>query len=206
MGLAERQRVIALLSTDHALRERFRLDPRGATHALGLSIADGRALENLDFESIDGFGRSLWLKRRSEVENLLPLTILALGPRRWRDCFHDHAAHYQPAGVHKPLDDALAFVSWLGNSANHPTDEDGNRSRAPGWLVELSRFEAGFLRCRNRRLRCERFHYRVDQIAQALARGDQPTAQRLEPSSWPMWVFWVRLTRSRSPCVWILPR
>lgn len=210
MGLAERQRVIALLSTDHALRERFQLDPRGVAQALGLGVSDCRALADLDFQALDGFGRSLWLKRCSEVEVLLPLTVRALGPERWRRLFHQHARLYRPMGIHKPIGDAIGFASWLFESASSRIDAyhgpDPESPRPPTWIVELACFEAGFLRSRDRLILCERFRHRVIQIARSLAVGDQPAAELLKRSRWPAWVFWVRLVRDQSPRVWVIPR
>ena len=137
MGLPETQRFLAHLYTDGDLRERFFADPDGVGHAWELTAADIQQVAQAPADQITFFAHSLQSKRLGEVRKLLPLTCRALGPRAG-DLFRRYADTPVPAGVKKHRLDALGFAAFLDHL---PPSDLG----APAWLLDVLRYEAGWL-------------------------------------------------------------
>lgn len=174
MGYAELQSALARLCTDPTLRSKVRDDPEGFAQILSLDANDLRMLERFAFPQVEAFARGLIAKRRGEVADLLPLTCRALGHDRLRSLFARHAERYQPTGVKKHLDDALAFAEYLRRSS----------IAEPRWLRDLVRFESDGLLMSSgrRRLAIRAFAYPVHEIARELHQGRDVVVDRPAPT------------------------
>src|SRR2546423_7809356 len=79
MGLSEIEQILARLSADEALRERFVNDPVALGRELGLSAAESRQLKREAASRFDSFAKSTSERRFVEIGKLLPLSHRVLG-------------------------------------------------------------------------------------------------------------------------------
>src|SRR2546423_15563380 len=79
MGLSEIEQILARLSADEALRERFVNDPMTLGRELGLSAAESRQLKREAASRFDSFAKSTSERRFVEIGKLLPLSHRVLG-------------------------------------------------------------------------------------------------------------------------------
>lgn len=138
MDLAQTQKILARLCTDSAFRAEFQVDAVRAATALGLTEDEARAAAAIPSAQIDCFAQTLRRKRAEEVRQLLPLTYCALESGFAR-LFQRHADEYQPSGVCKHRDDALAFGAFLSR-------QKGN----PRWVLDVARYETAQLMAQSR--------------------------------------------------------
>jgi hypothetical protein len=177
--------MLARLYTDAALRARFFDDPEAVGAELGLGWDDLTRLGPLSEAQVGRFARSLWSKRRKEVEKALPLTLLALGEDRFATLFLRHASGPVPSGVQKHRADAIAFAAFL-------EDEADAGHLGPAWVVDLMRYEAARLLAwdSTRRWLVLRLRHTLDDLVQAALGGGDPA-----PRSCPTLAVWFRPTR-----------
>ena len=109
------QHLLAVLYTDAALRQRFSIAPESVAEEFGIDAAAARQLADLPSAQVGGFARSLLRKRMNEVGRLLPATSRVLGAR-FAPLFESHAAQFQPQGLRRHFDDAVAFAAFLSRS------------------------------------------------------------------------------------------
>ena len=194
MGLAETQRLLAQLSTDSGLRERFGTDPEGVSTEWGLGADDRDAMGRLSVNQLQFFARSLQIKRLGEVRKLLPQTCRALGLRAV-PLFRRFADQSVPSGLHKHRTDALGFAVFLETILPEET-------ALPLWLLDVLRYEAGWLtagRWHVCKTRCD-----IAAFLRGLERGDTP-----DTASRPAFALWWRLSASgplRHRIVWLSRR
>jgi hypothetical protein len=175
MGLADVERALARLYTDAALRVRFATDPQQAAAELALSPDDLAYLTEVPAGDIESYARSLVSKRAGEVRKLLPLSCRALGETALRQAFEEHARTYVPTGVHKHVEDALAFArSWL---AGHPEAD---------WQRDVVRYEAARLHLLSRSWRVKIACFAHDVRSYAADRDLAVPPRR------KIWVAWLR--------------
>ena len=179
MGLAETQRLMAHLYTDSGLRERFFTEPDSVGAEWDLSADDLEALRGLSAGHTEFFARSLQTKRLGEVRKLLPQTCRALGPRTV-PLFRRFADQSVPSGLHKHRADALGFASFLERVLREET-------ALPPWLLDLLRYEAGWLIASAPACRWYSCRTRRDIVAyvRGLDNGDTPLA--FSRSAYAVW-------------------
>lgn len=169
MPLAEVQAALARLVTDSQARAAFQSDPAAVAASLGLSSGDMQAISR----GLDKFAGTLKAKRRLDAAKMLPLTARALGA--------DFARRFR-AGLTEPAQgtraDALGFVRSL---SREPEPERP-------WLVDLVRYEAGFVETRSGGLRLKGFRYEVTEIARALETGAVVAPRRR--FTFALWFRW----------------
>ena len=138
MGLAQLQCLLAQLSTNADLRERFLADPRTAGLTSGLTEAEADELARLSGRQLRFFAASLRRKRLHAVARLLPRTREALG-ERFIALFEQHAELFVPRGTSKHQADALSFADFLEQRLRQ-------EPVAPSRALDLLRYEAARLR------------------------------------------------------------
>jgi hypothetical protein len=129
MDLIAIQRALVKLYTDKKAREQFATDPVAVGLRLGLSSADAAVLAKTPKQELEWFAGSLVIKRRGEVEKLMPATTKVVGAP-FRELFQEFADRGTPDGVHKHITDASAFAAFLGRNGDKP------------WIADLAKFEA----------------------------------------------------------------
>jgi hypothetical protein len=134
MDLKATQRLLAELYTDGALRQRFAVSPADVAKEFGIAPAEAHHLEELSAAQLAGYARCLKRKRLSELRRALPGTCRALGADL-AGLFDLHAARYQPQGVNRQVDDAVAFAESLRDARHR--------------IAEPARYEANWLRIRH---------------------------------------------------------
>jgi hypothetical protein len=131
MGLAEVQRVLARLSIDPALRDRFFADPTDVGAELGLAAQEALGVAQVPRRHVEQFAASLHRKRRDQVRRVVPIAARALG-REFAALFDRYVGESPPRGSKADLDDAAGFVAAMCRWANHLESE---------WAVDLARYE-----------------------------------------------------------------
>ncbi len=163
MGLAETQKFLARLYTSAALRERFSADPLQVGKEFGLSADEAQQLGQTSARALDFFADTLLSKRLREVVKLMPLTHAELR-QNFASYFKQYAAETPiPEGGKKHLEDALAFAEYLQNFRQDEQD----------WLMDLIRYEAGWLKASKPEVRrvIRFFRYQVDKSLRPLPVG-----------------------------------
>jgi len=175
VGLAQTQHILARLYTNATLRERFFRDPEHVGQEWGLTPDEVRHMAELSRQQVNHFAASLMHKRCNEVVKLLPLTHRVLG-ETFTCLFREYAGVYVPCGTHKHHDDALAFAAYVAHDRAAPG--------IPPWLLDLARYEAGWLKAKEStcRILLRHFRYHVGEIVDRLARGDAITACPRQPT------------------------
>ena len=100
MGLADVQRITALLATDAEIRARFASDPEAALHSIGASDDDIVVLRRLSVKDLELFATGLLRKREGAVRDLIPLSASLLG-RDFAAEFREFSLSNHPTGVKK---------------------------------------------------------------------------------------------------------
>lgn len=163
MGLVELQKVLAKLYTDTELREHFFSNPQfGET--LGLTPLEVQQLSELSVSQVNLFASSLKRKRLGEVKELLPLTQRVLGKDFSKE-FWCYSETYNPSGIKKHYQDALAFAKFLEQQKLEPV-----------WIRDLIRYEKAWLEAMEPRCRSlmYRFDYDMKSLIQSLQRREDP--------------------------------
>jgi hypothetical protein len=131
MGLAEIQVVMARLSIDRGLRDRFFADPCAVGGELGLAAQEALNLARISRRQVEQFADSLRRKRRDQVRRLVPIAARALG-QEYAVLFDRYFDEAPPRGSKAELDDAVGFVAAIERWADQPK---------PLWAAEVARYE-----------------------------------------------------------------
>ena len=110
MSLPELQRMLARIVTAPDLREHFLDDPAGVADSQGWDARLAGVLATVPPHRLRHYGESLVNKRCREAARCLPLTFQALGTRRFRSLFREHAVASTTRGPARHRDDAIAFA------------------------------------------------------------------------------------------------
>ncbi|MCU0239026.1 MAG: hypothetical protein MUC29_06255 [Pyrinomonadaceae bacterium] len=113
MSLLEQQNFLAKLFTDTDLRENFWLNPNEIGLANNLNETEVTEIAKINEQDFNYFAESLYFKRLSEVENILPLTVLAFGKTNFRETFKEFANQFLPKSIKKHLEDSVEFCDFL---------------------------------------------------------------------------------------------
>jgi hypothetical protein len=135
MGLADVQRVLARLSIERALVDRFCADPSAVGAELGLVADEALGLLQIPRRQLEQFADSLRRKRRDQVRRAVPIAARALG-REFETLFERYVDESPPRGSKADIDDAAGFVAALGRWAEQ---------LEPPWAADVARYE---LACR----------------------------------------------------------
>ena len=131
MGLAEVQQVLARLSIDRALRDRFFADPAATAAEMGLAPGDARVLAQIPKRQVEQFADSLRRKRRDQVRRVIPLAARALG-RQFAALFDRYLDESPPRGSSADIEDAAGFVAAIRRLEGR---------LEPDWAIDLARYE-----------------------------------------------------------------
>jgi hypothetical protein len=131
MGLAEVQQVLARLSIDPALRDRFFAAPDAVGAELGLAAQEALGLARVPRKQVEQFADSLRRKRRDQVRRVIPITAQTLG-REFTVLFTRYLDSSPPRGSKADFDDAAGFVAAIRRSGDQ---------LQPEWAVDLARYE-----------------------------------------------------------------
>src|SRR5262245_49918065 len=112
MGLAEIQEVMARLSIDRGLRDRFFANPAAVGGELGLASQEALGLARISRRQVEQFAESLRHKRRDQVRRFVPLAARALG-KEFAMLFDRYIDEAPPRGSKAELDDAVGFVTAI---------------------------------------------------------------------------------------------
>jgi hypothetical protein len=174
MGLADVQKVLARLSIDRALRDRFFADPAAVAAELGLAPQETLALAQIPRRQVEQFADSLRRKRRDQVRRAIPIAARTLG-REFAALFDRYADLSPPRGAAADLDDAAGFVAAIGRTPD-PLE--------PDWAVDLARYELAWRQAA--RAGClpivRMFRFPVSRLA--IGREPEPVAQRATVACW----------------------
>ena len=174
MGLAGVQKVLARLSIDGALRDRFFADPAAVGTELGLVAQETLVLAQIPRHQVEQFADSLRRKRRDQVRRVIPIAARALG-RQFTTCFDRYADESPPRGASADLDDSAAFVAAIGQWSDQ---------LEPEWAVDLARYELAWRQAaRAGRVPIVRlFRFPVARLA--IGRETEPVAPRATVACW----------------------
>jgi hypothetical protein len=188
MSLSDIEQILARLSQDAALRERFVDDPVALARELGLTAAASRQLRREAATRFDSFEASPRERRTVALGKLMPLTQRALGGR-FAAHFRRFAATHQPAGIERLFGEALDFACYL--EARLREERVGS-----GWTLDLLRYEKARLKAAdpNRRLVAAAFAHDISRLVRSVARK----AERHEAVRRPSVAVWWR-TRRHAP-------
>jgi hypothetical protein len=117
VSLIEQQNLLAKLFTDSNLRENFWLNPNEIGLANNLDEKEVADLSKINEKDFNYFAQSLYFKRLSEVENILPLTVSAFGKTNFRENFKEFANQFLPKSIKKHQEDAFEFTKFLEQKA-----------------------------------------------------------------------------------------
>jgi hypothetical protein len=164
MGLTEIEQILARLSTDESLRERFVEDPFALGRELGLSTVGSRQLRReaaARFDSIDASPRA---RRFVQVYKLLPLTHRVL-KGRFTYYFDRYVAEHGAVSFERLFGDVLAFADYL--EARMKEDHLGS-----GWTLDLLRFEKARIKAADpkRRLVVATFRHDISRLVRGVMR------------------------------------
>jgi hypothetical protein len=180
MGLAEIQTVMARLSIDRELRDRFFGDPTAVGSELGLGAQEALGLARTPKRQLEQFAESLRRKRRDQVRRIIPIAAGALG-REFAVFFDRYIDEAPPRGSKAELEDAVDFVAALQRRSDELD---------PSWAADLARYELAWRQAaRAGGVPIVRmFRFPVARLAAGLER--KPVARRATVACW-----W-RLTRT----------
>ena len=118
------------------------------------------------------FATSLKRKRLGEVRELLPRSAKALN-KDFSKFFWQCAETYNPQGIKKHLDDAIAFATYIEKMNNIE----------PEWILDLVKYEKAWLEAAepNQRLIVRYFLYAIDDNFQVLKQPFLAVWFRLSP-------------------------
>ena len=180
MGLAEIEQILARLSADEALRERFVNDPVALGRELGLSAAESRQLKREAASRFDSFAKSTSERRFVEISKLLPLSHRVLGGR-FNAHFNRYIASHKQGGIERLFGDALDFADYLAEKLRE--ERVGS-----GWTLELLRYERARVKAAdpNRRLVVAVFRHDISRLVRSVARRDEQPAvvRRATVAAW----------------------
>jgi hypothetical protein len=164
MGLTEIEQILARLSTDESLRERFVEDPFALGRELGLTTVGSRRLRRAAaarFDSIDASPRE---RRFVQVYKLLPLTHRVL-KGRFTYYFDRYVAEHGAVSFERLFGDVLAFADYL--EARMKEDHLGS-----GWTLDLLRFEKARIKAADpkRRLVVATFRHDISRLVRGVMR------------------------------------
>jgi hypothetical protein len=133
MGLTEIEQLLARLSADEDLRERFVNDPFAFGRELGLTTVGSRQLRRAAAARFDSIAASPRERRFVQVYKLLPLTHRVL-KGRFTYYFDRYVAEHGAVSFEHLFGDVLAFADYLEKRLNE--DHLGS-----GWTLDILRFE-----------------------------------------------------------------
>ena len=169
MPLAEEiEQILARLSADAALRERFVNDPATLARELGLTEAASRQLTREAAARFDSFAAQPRDRRLVEMGKLLPLTQSVL-QGRFAAHFRHYAAAHEPGGIERLFGDALDFAGYLEGRLRE--ERVGS-----GWTLDLLRYEKARLKAADpdRRLVFALFRHDISRLVRSVARRQEP--------------------------------
>lgn len=178
MGLAEQQKALALLYTDAGLRERFFLDPLDVITEIGLKEDEAKKLAEVSKDELLFFSESLVWKRLNEISKLLPLVRKALC-KDFDKIFFEFSLIFNPTGIKKHLEDAIAFCEYLETRIEK------------GWRFDLIRYEKSLLEFDglNRKFLLRRFNFDLREVFEKL-----PQENKIDVVKRKIWFgVWLRL-------------
>jgi hypothetical protein len=130
MSLLEQQNFLAKLFTDSDLRENFWLNPNEIGLANNLEENEIAEIKKINEQDFNYFAESLFYKRLSEVENILPLTVTAFGKNNFRENFKEFANQFLPKSIKKHLEDSVEFCNFLQK-----------KDLEKIWLIDVVKYE-----------------------------------------------------------------
>ena len=133
MELKKTQALLARLYTDEPFRKAFIADPAQAAAEYKLNYAELDQLAELAVGPAKTFSFALIRKRFGQIVNHLPATRRVLRRQTW-DAFRAFAGQYNPKGIGRHLDDAIAFANFLGGKQITQMD-------APPWWPLILGYE-----------------------------------------------------------------
>jgi hypothetical protein len=174
MGLAEIQNVMARLSIDRRLRDRFFADPAVVGNELGLGAQEALGLARIPRRQLEQFAESLCRKRRDQVRRVIPIAAGALG-REFAALFDRYIDEAPPRGSKAELEDGVGFVAALQRWSDQLD---------PSWAADLARYELGWRQSAQAgRVPIVRmFRFPVGRLAAGLER--EPVAPRATVACW----------------------
>jgi len=119
MSLLEQQNFLARIFTDPELRETFWESPQQIGQENGLKGSEIIQIQNIVAKDLNFFADSLFRKRLSEAEKLLPVTKNAL-KNDFAPLFRNFSGSFQPNSIKKHLEDALEFCKFLQRQKANP--------------------------------------------------------------------------------------
>jgi len=164
MGLSEIEQILARLSTDDELRERFVNDPFALGRELGLSPTGTRQLRRAAAVRFDSFAETPHERRFVQVNKLLPLTHRVL-KGRFTHYFDRWVAEHGAVSFEHLFGDVLAFADYLENRL---TDEH----LGSGWTLDLLRFEKARIKAADpkRRFVIQTFRHDISRLVRGVMR------------------------------------
>ena len=164
MGLTEIEQILARLSADEGLRERFVNDPFALGRELGLSAARSRQLRRAAAERFDSIAASPRERRFVQVYKLLPLTHRVL-KSRFTYYFDNYVAEHGAVSFERLFGDVLAFADYL--EAKIQEDHLGS-----GWTLDILRFEKARIKAADpkRRLVVATFRHDIKRLVRGVMR------------------------------------
>ncbi|HZT57708.1 MAG TPA: hypothetical protein VFA21_03685 [Pyrinomonadaceae bacterium] len=180
MGLTDIEQILARLSTDESLRERFVREPVALARELGLSAAESRQLKRAAASRFDSFARSARERHFVEISKLLPLSHRVLGSR-FDAHLNRYLATHETGGIERLFDDTLDFADYLERKLRE--ERVGS-----GWTLELLRYERARVKAAdpNRRLVVVAFRHDISRLVRSVARKEEHPAlvKRATVAAW----------------------
>jgi hypothetical protein len=173
MSLSDIEQILARLSSDEGLRERFIREPVALARELGLSAVESRRLRRAASSRFDSFAKSARERRFVQISKLLPLSHRVLGSR-FDTHLNSYTTTHEPGGIERLFGDALGFADYLEGKLRE--ERVGS-----GWTLELLRYERARVRAAdpNRRLVVAVFRHDISRLVRSVARReDHPEVVR----------------------------
>jgi hypothetical protein len=185
MDLSEIDRIIARLSADEGLRERFISDPLAVGREEGLSAAESRRLKRAAAARLDTFAATARDRRVFEMAKLLPLTQRTL-KGRFKAHLNRYVSTHEPGGIERLFGDALDFADYL--DARLRAEHIGS-----GWTLDLLRYEKARLKAADpkRRFVVALFRHDISRLVRSVARKEENPSVVRRPTA----AFWWRTQR-----------
>jgi len=164
MGLSEIEQILARLSSDDELRERFVNDPFALGRELGLSPTGTRQLRRAAATRFDSFAETPRERRFVQVNKLLPLTHRVL-KGRFTHYFDRWVAEHGAVSFERLFGDVLAFADYLEEKLKE--DHLGS-----GWTLDLLRFEKARIKAADpkRRFVIQTFRHDISRLVRGVMR------------------------------------
>lgn len=164
MGLSEIEQILARLSSDKELRERFVNDPFALGRELGLSPTSTRKLRRAAATRFDSFAATPHERRVVQVNKLLPLTHRVL-KGRFTDYFDRWVAEHGAVSFERLFGDVFAFADYLEKKL---TEEH----LGSGWTLDILRFEKARLKAADpkRRFVIQTFRHDISRLVRGVMR------------------------------------